>query len=462
MNNQITVKNNIGNTITISNDMVLNVLTYLSDNYAPGSTVLNVDNGLDFTANSIILLEGIGQERAEFKNLSSFTATTLTVNATTFSHNLGTSVYISQYDQIVIEKASSLNGSYSTLGTYLIQCTQQNTVVQDVAGTSTTYYRFKLKNSLSGLESALSVSVAPLVFGNSTIASMIETVRTQVGVSESDPVITTTFLLGAINEAREYMKDTMAGFKQGWLSKFEHPIQLLAGWNFVKLPDDYDYNFTNNALLAVRYPRIGGLAPYPVQYIDKREWNSAAYSLKYTYVVGNVISGATTITVNDIGDFTPAPTGTIFIATNNFNQKILQVNYTGVDLNTNTFTGCTGITRGIDDGTQIFAFPTFSVPAYYTVYEGKIVFNRPIPDIMQARNVYIDYYKAMESITDINQTLDEPFKNIYRFYLRFAIKYRRDNTIKQEDDPDYKMFAGLVKQWIDNHYIGQTQKVIIR
>lgn len=462
MNNQITVKNNIGNTITISNDMVLNVLTYLSDNYAPGSTVLSVDNGLDFTANSIVLLEGIGQERAEFKTLSTFTATSITVNATSFAHNRGTAVYISQYDQIVIEKASSINGSYSVLGTYLIQCTQQNTVVQDTVGLTTTYYRFKLKNSVSGLTSDYSVSVAALPFGSNSVAATIESVRTQVGVSESDPIITTTFLLASLNEARGFMKDTMAGFKQGWLSKFEHPIQLLAGWNYIKLPDDYDYNFTNNALLAVRYPRIGGLAPYPLQYIDKREWNSAAYSLKYTYVVGNVLSGATTLTVSDIGDFTPAPTGTIFIATNDFSQKILQVTYTGVDLSTNTFTGCVGITRGIDDGTQLFAFPTFSVPAYYTVYDGKIVFNRPIPDIMQARNVYIDYYKKMEPITDINQTLDEPFKEIYRYYLRFAIKYRRDNTIKQADDPDYKMFTNLITQWIDNHYIGQMQKVIIR
>lgn len=462
MKNQITVKNNIGNTITISNDMVLNVLTYLSDNYNSGATTVNVDNASDFPSTGIALFEGIGQERAEFRPISASTATSITVSATSFAHNRGTIIYASQYDQIEVQKATSINGVYSVLGTYLIQATQQNTVVQDTAGLSTTYYKFRLKNSVSGLFSDFSVSVSAIPFGSESIAAMLNSVRTEFGLSESDPKITTSFLLTQLNTARQFAKDTMSGYKQGWLAKFEHPIQMLAGTNFINLPDDYDYDFTNNALLAVRYPRIGGLAPYPLTYIDKREWNSAAYSLKYTYVNGAVLSGATSITVDNIGDFLPSQTGTIFIATNNFSQQILQVNYTGVDASTNTFTGCTGITRNIDDRTQIFAFPTFSVAAYYTVYDGKIVFNRPVPDVMQARNVYIDYYKKMTNITDINETLDEPFKNIYRYYIRWAIKYARDNSLKQDTDPDYTMFVNLLKQWIDNHYIGQLQKVIVR
>lgn len=81
---------------------------------------------------------------------------------------------------------------------------------------------------------------------------------------------------------------------------------------------------------------------------------------------------------------------------------------------------------------------------------------------MQGRNVYIDFYKAMEDVTDINVVLEEPFKDIYKYYIRFAIKYRRDNSIVREKDSDYKMFVDLVNQWINNHYIGQLQKVIQR
>lgn len=459
---QLTVKNNIGNTLTVSNDMLLRVKTYLSDNYALGSTAINVDNAQDFLITNIALFEGIGQERAEFKAISALTNTQLTVAATIFAHNRGASVYLSQYDQIVVEKATSLGGVYSVLGTYLIQATQQNTLIQDNAGLSTSYYRVKFKNSVNSLESGYSSEATALPFGSQSVAAMLSTIRQQAGIADSDTRITTPFLIGALNDARDYVKNTMAGYKQGWLAEFEFPIQVYAGNNFVELPDNYDYNFTNNALLSVRYPRMGGLAPYPLTYIDKREWNSASYGLKYTYTSGATLSGATSLVVTNIGDFSIYPSGTIFVATEDFSQQIMQVNYTGVNLATNTFTGCTGITRNIGDNVQIFAFPNFSIASFYTVYDNKIVFNRPIPDIMQAQNIYIDYYKAMTYITDINNILDEPFKDIYKYYIRYAIKYSRDNTIKMETDPDFKMFAQLVQEWINNHYIGQTQKVIRR
>ena len=74
----------------------------------------------------------------------------------------------------------------------------------------------------------------------------------------------------------------MANYKQSWREVFEYPIQLLAGKNYIDLPDNYDYQYTNGKLLSVRYPRINGLSPYPLNYVDKREWNSIAYSLKYS------------------------------------------------------------------------------------------------------------------------------------------------------------------------------------
>lgn len=461
-NLQITVKHNIGNTITVPNDMVLRVKTYLSDNYAPGSTAINVDNSQDFLITNIALFEGIGQEKAEFKAISALTNTQLTVGATIFSHNRGSAVYLSQYDQIVLESATSLGGTYSVIGTYLIQATQQTTQIQHNAGLTTTYYRVKFKNSVNSLESPYSVEAKSLPASSQSVASMLFTQRQLVGIAESDPKITTSFLLSALNDARDYVKNTMAGFKQGWLAEFEYPVQVLAGNNFVELPENYDYNFTNNALLSVRYPRMGGLAPYPLTYIDKREWNSASYGLKYTYTSGATLSGATTLQVTNVGDFSIYPSGTIFVATENFSQQIMQVNYTGVDLTTNTFTGCTGITRNIGDNVQIFAFPNFSIASFYTVYDNKIVFNRPIPQIMQGQNIYIDYYKAMDVITDINVVLDEPYKDIYKYYIKYAIKYARDNSIKAELDPDFKMFSSLLTQWINNHYIGQMQKTIRR
>ena len=68
----------------------------------------------------------------------------------------------------------------------------------------------------------------------------------------------------------------------------------------------------------------------------------------------------------------------------------------------------------------------------------------------------------MENIDDINIVLPEPYAHIYQYYIKYAIKYRRNNDIKFETDPDGKRFIELMKQWIENHYIGQLPKIITR
>lgn len=546
MDIQVQINHNLGNVLTVSNDVVSFARSYITKNYAPGTTTISIANTSDINANSLLLLSSIGSENAEFVRVVSVTnATDLVITATLFSHTRGESASISDYDSIIVYKSPTLNGTYVLFGIFNIQTTLQTTTITDPTGLSSAYYKIQFQNNVSGITSDFNTPTSPSLFTNDSVAAMFDSIRRSFGISETDPIITTEFLLNALNEARKFVDDTMANFKQSWLEKFEFPMQLMAGWNRIILPPDYDYRWTNNKLLAVRYPRINGLAPYPLTYIDKREWNATAYSLKYSYTlspitiglinytgltgtfqVGEEIRGLTsnatatirsdngftlrvygeigiftpaetiigltsgatatvsfyqpsdtTVTVENIGDFAAfvgnPSTGTFFVATNALNEKIMQVNYTGIDLSTNTFTGCTGINRDVITGTQLFAFPTFTSATYYTVYQdyrtgdGMIVFNRPIPDIMQGRNVYIDYYKIMTPVVDINTTLEEPYKNIYPYYIRYAIKYRRDNstTISKNNpamDPDYSRFSDLIQEWIENHYIGQLQKTITR
>lgn len=476
---QVRVQHNIGNVITISNNVAAFAKTYLTSNYAPAVTVIDVSNSTDFSASSLGLISTIGAENAEFVTISSVPSnTSLAVSATKFSHNRGEQVTYADYDSILVFKSSTIDGTYTQLGgNWNIQATANVTIINDASGLTTDYYKVQLRNSVTGNLSSLSEPSSPELFVSESVGAMFDSVKQAFGISPNDTIITTEFLLNSLNEARQFVDDTMANFKQSWREKFEYPIQLRAGWNSVELPEDYDYIYTNSKLLAARYPRINGLAPYPLTYIDKREWNATAYSLKYSYTVGTTLIGATSIQVENIGDFTgfnsPSQTGTIFIATNSLSEQIMQVNYTGINLATNTFTGCTGVTRNVPAGTQFFAFPTFTSATFYTVFEdyrtgrGLIVFNRPIPDIMQGRNLYVDYYKKMSPVTDINHVLEEPYRGIYRYYIRYAIKYRRDNatTVSPNNpsmDPDYKRFTELLKEWIENHYIGQTQKIITR
>ena len=78
---------------------------------------------------------------------------------------------------------------------------------------------------------------------------------------------------------------------------------------------------------------------------------------------------------------------------------------------------------------------------------------------MQGNNLYIDYYKKIVPVTSLSQTLPEHYREIYKWYLRYAIKYRKDIALGS-DDPDLKKFEELVQALFNNLYTGQDTTII--
>ncbi len=466
---QIIVRHNIGNIIEIPNELNPKVFTYFSNNFPIGTTVLTVDNAIDFTAGSIITVLGtIGAENCEFGYASAHTDQTITVTATKQPHNRGDLVTQVNYDQIVISKASTIDGSYSTLATVTLFLTQQKTVQFDATGLVTDFYKLQWKNSVTGDVSAFSDPVSVLTYPENSVGSIIDSVLSSMGVSPNDSKITTEFCIKAINDAREYVRSELYGIRHAWLANFEFPIQVLAGSNFVYLPEDIDFNETDRSMLGGRFIMNNVLAPYNLRYVDKRSWNVLAFNVGGSTTVGETAIAATEINLISAGDFLPANNqGVATIATTDFNQLTLSIEYTGIDLVNKKLTGVTGIDRIIPDGTQIWVTPTIAQPISYTVYNndeedggrGKIVFDRLIPDSMQGNNFYIDYYKKFRKVENLYQRLPEPYRDIYKLYLKVAIKYRKDITLAQSD-PDYVKFEGKVKALFNNLYTGQDTTIV--
>lgn len=466
---QILIRHNIGNIIEIPNELNPKVFTYFANNYPIGTTAVDVDNAIDFTAGSIITVLGsIGAENCEFGYPSAHTDTTITLAATKQPHNRGDLITQVNYDQIVISKASSIDGSYSVLATLSLFLTQQKTVQFDATGLVTDYYKLQWKNSITGELSAYSDPISVLSYPADSVGSVIFPVLKAMGVSENDPKITVPFCISAIQDARLYVKGKLFGIRQAWLAHFEFPIQVLAGSNFVYLPEDIDFNDTDRSMLSGRFIMNNVLAPFNLRYIDKRSWNQVAFNVGGSVTDGETAIAATELFLQSAGDFLPANNeGVAYIATTEFDQEILQISYTGIDLAAKKLTGVTGIDRIIPSGTQVWVTPTIAQPIWYTVYpegdeqdsRGKIVFDRIVPDSMQGNNFYIDYYKRMDEVVDLYQRLPEPYREIYKWYLRYAIKYRKDITLAQSD-PDYKKFEELVQALFDNLYTGQDTIVI--
>lgn len=457
---QIVVKHNIGNTIEIPNQIDVRAFTYLSSNIVFSSTSINVDNATDLSSgNSLILISQIGAENSEIVTMSSHTTNVLTTGATLLAHNRGDIVQELNFDQVVISWSATIDGTYAILTTSTFQTTQEKTIVFHPAGLTTTFYKVQWKNSITGALSDYSDPISVSTYAPTSVAQVIFPVLKAMGVSEDDKKITVEFCLGAVDDARKYVKAKLFGIRHAWNQKFEFPIKILAGTNYVDLPDDVDFSDTDQSVLAARFLIGNVLTPYNLRYIDKRSWNQIAFSVMGGYTTAIVGIGATTITLDSVGDFPNVASGVGYIATTDYTQTILQFSYTGVDLTTNQLLGVTGITRSIPVGTRVWSRPTISQPIYYTVFDNRLFFDRIIPDSMQGNNVYIDYYKKLDEVVNLYQILPENYREIYKWYLRYAIKYRKDIALGS-DDPDLKKFEDLVQALFNNLYTGQDTTII--
>ena len=458
---QIKIINDIGNTLHIPNELDVKTLTYMSSNIASGVLAIPVDNTTDFTDGEsiLLLLSSIGAESAEIVTSTSNTIQSFVTLATTIAHNRGDSVSELKWDQIVISKATTIDGVYSVLATQTIFVTQQNTIVYDTTGLTTDYYKIQWKNSLTGLLSDFSVAISVDAYPTNSVASLIDPVRRAMGVSSEDTKITDLFCIDAIDDARKFTAAKLYGIRHAWQQAFESPIKMLAGNNFVNLPSDIDFIETDQSVLAARFLIDNILTPYNLIYIDKRSWNQVVSSVLGGTTSGETAIGAGTITLENSGDFVDGSSGVAYVATADYDEEIEQIEYTGVDKTTNQLTGVTGITRTIPDGARVWSRPTISQPIYYTAYDGKLYFDRIVPDSMQGQNVYIDYYKKIDKVTSLSQELPEHYREIYKWYLRYAIKYRKDTSLGS-NDPDLKKFESLVQALFDNLYTGQTTTII--
>jgi hypothetical protein len=234
---------------------------------------------------------------------------------------------------------------------------------------------------------------------------------------------------------------------------------MLAGTNYVDLPTNVDFLETDQSVLAARLLVDNILTPFNMRYIDKRTWNQVAFSVMGGTTSGETAIGAVTVTLENVGDFPDSASGVAYVATADYDEEIEEIAYTGIDTATNQLTGVTGITRIIPDGTRVWSRPTISQPIYYTVFEEKLYFDRIVPDSMQGQNLYIDYYKKIDEVVSLSQELPEHYREIYKWYLRYAIKYRKDTSLDNKD-PDLVKFEDLVQALFNNLYTGQDSTII--
>lgn len=126
--------------------------TYLDADYSSG-TSLTVRNNDGFTAGYYVVVGEPGQEQTESAQIVSTTGdTTITIaGALKFSHPKSAPIYESKWNQWSVERSSSATGTFATITSSPFDIEWDNkdlsTLVEDVSGSSSYYYKWRPYNS---------------------------------------------------------------------------------------------------------------------------------------------------------------------------------------------------------------------------------------------------------------------------------------------------------------------------
>jgi len=129
--------------------------TYLEADYSSG-TSLTVRNSSGFTAGYYVVIGEPGQEQTECKRVASTTGgKTITLeSALTYAHPKSTPVYESKWNKWAVERSSTSGGTYTAItdSPFDIRWDDKelSTLIEDVSGSTSHYYRWRPYNEYSG------------------------------------------------------------------------------------------------------------------------------------------------------------------------------------------------------------------------------------------------------------------------------------------------------------------------
>ena len=418
--------------------------TYLGNDSAVGDSTITVQNIHLFAVNQILVVGSIGNEGTEIIKTHASTAptgTTITLAAAlTQSHSRGTPVYIILFDQYELSNASVSGGSKTllttTLGSGLIAIDPEQiyTLYNDSQFSSGGYYTRKY-NSITSNFSGYSDFIPYTGLPDNSIGSVKQRALEQLGETYND-LITDGKLNSSLYEARRMVDQDPRIFRWTFRQKFNQIIgQCVSGNWSVSAPSDLRDRNTYKNILGLTMGRQNR----PIIYQDRVRFNQNYLNAARTTLNGAVSSGASSIVLTSSHDLDDS--GAITVAGSGVGVLRTIVSYTGNNRSTNTLTGVTGVpVAGFPDASLVWQNANFmGLPTAYTIDSGILYFDVPFYDQLDGRNIIMDYYAALPTITTDSQTFDEPFYDLYVSYLKWKIKYLKANgKIDKDTDTDYK------------------------
>lgn len=413
--------------------------TFISSAATAGGSTITVENIQAITTNAILCIEDVGNDNAEIIHTHASTApsgSTVTLASNLkFTHNIGTSVYVIEYDNIELSNAVTITGTKNVISTSAIDPTSVDTIIKDSTYGSG-YYFVRYKNTISSAFSSYSDPVPYVGWSEMQVARVIEYALQRNAQEDFSKNVNFDFCIQEINACLKIIRGQLTKWHS--LQTFDYSLGTPQRGEYVfPLPLDA-WKYSYKSVLSVHLAGGDNLT-----YRDKKEFDSLMYNTYHSNTNGTASIGDTTLTLDNVSDFPTS--GNVFI-------KGAIISYTGVDTSLNQLTGIPAsgdgsIATAIADGVDVWSgLYREGIVQIYTVYDGNLYF-WPMCDATYAgKNLYLNYWKEAPSVDSAADEIDILRFDMVKFWLTWAVRSQLMNNYGQRDikDQDYQTFLQLL------------------
>ena len=448
---------NIGVEVFISHPDLETESTFLSANASASASSFTVENGLKFANNEYLVVGRFGYEKAEIMKVSGTpSATSISfTGATNHPHNRGEQIQFIPYNQIVLEYSTD-GTTYNSLATLDIRADATETYYNHTAGLSTYYYRAKFSNSTSADVSSYSDGMIATGDAENSAGAIIRDALLSMGEKMDDEVFTKEFLLRALDEGRDEIDLHPNAGRWAFRTVFDYDAgDCIPGRYTLTLPTDLRDPETAKHILSVRI----GKDSLPLEWTDKIGMNAWYQGVAHSTLNGAITSASTSIILTSSGDFDES--GSVDIAAESISGTVDNAAYTTNTESTATLGTVTSIADSHSSARDVWQSASFGTPTEYTVDNGVLIFSQPLEDDLAGENIWLDYYAEKTVANSFGDTLDENFYAIYKPYMRFRIKLRKNPSMNITTDPDYLMWSQKRDAQVLKEFGSQNLRIVI-
>lgn len=411
------IRSVLGNNVVIAHPVIPeDIVTFLTASVSAGATALSVVDNYPLTQNDFVLLGDFGIERSEIVRITGAVTqgTALTTGAVIYDHSFDTMLSKVLWDQVEVSGANSISGSKTVIATINLQPDREESNYT-VTGTTYGYYFARFKNSYSTIFSEYSDPATATGYSDSTVRAAKDTALEMINEKVST-LLNNAFLN---RELFNCEKETWAEKKQwGWATSFETILSdTSTGQLSVATPTNIADSQSNKSILMLRI----GTRPNLV-YLTKSEWDRRMQDQVRTTLASDLSAIATSMVLTDSSDFDDS--GTVTIGAENY-----AFSANNRSTNTLTITAGSAQTAGVD----VWQNPGFAEPTGYTVFGGRIYFDRGIPSDLASQNIVLSFYSKPTAINSDSDTLNIPDYTVYHYYLAWKCLLKKNNGKKTDE-----------------------------